>query len=87
VELPNENIDEERVRWKINPIQIQALSYIHLNIYAYISWALVAHSCNPSYSGGRDQEDHSSKPSQANNSGNPILKSSSQKYGWWDGSR
>jgi hypothetical protein len=22
----------------------------------------VAHSCNPSYSGGRDQEDHSSKP-------------------------
>jgi hypothetical protein len=23
---------------------------------------LVAHICNPSYSGGRDQEDHSSKP-------------------------
>jgi hypothetical protein len=22
----------------------------------------VAHTCNPSYSGGRDQEDHSSKP-------------------------
>jgi hypothetical protein len=21
------------------------------------SWALVAHACNPSYSGGRDQED------------------------------
>jgi hypothetical protein len=26
------------------------------------SWALVAHAYNPSYSGGRDQEDHSSKP-------------------------
>jgi hypothetical protein len=23
---------------------------------------LVAHTCNPSYSGGRDQEDHSLKP-------------------------
>jgi hypothetical protein len=26
------------------------------------SWALVAHTCNPIYSGGRDQEDRSSKP-------------------------
>jgi hypothetical protein len=25
----------------------------------------VTHACNPSYSGGRDQEDHSSKPAQA----------------------
>jgi hypothetical protein len=24
--------------------------------------APVAHACNPSYSGGRDQEDHSSQP-------------------------
>jgi hypothetical protein len=24
-------------------------------------WALVAHACNPNYSGGRDQEDHSLK--------------------------
>jgi hypothetical protein len=27
---------------------------------------LVAHTCNPSYSGGRDQEDHVLKPAQAN---------------------
>jgi hypothetical protein len=34
--------------------------HIHLkNIL--VSWALVSHSCNPSYSGGRDQEDHGSK--------------------------
>jgi hypothetical protein len=26
----------------------------------------VAHTCNPSYSAGRDQEDHGSKPAQAN---------------------
>jgi hypothetical protein len=32
----------------------------------------VAHSCNPSYLGGRDQEDHSLKSAQANR--NPILK-------------
>jgi hypothetical protein len=29
--------------------------------------ALVAHVCNTSYSGGRDQEDHGSKPAWANN--------------------
>jgi hypothetical protein len=26
----------------------------------------VAHTCNPTYKGGREQEDHSSKPAQAN---------------------
>jgi hypothetical protein len=32
------------------------------------SRALVAHAYNPSYSGGRDQEDHGSKPAWANSS-------------------
>jgi hypothetical protein len=32
----------------------------------------VAHTCNPSYSGGRHQEDHGSKP--ANSSQDPISK-------------
>jgi hypothetical protein len=27
-----------------------------------------AHACHPSYSGGKDQEDHSSKPPLANSS-------------------
>jgi hypothetical protein len=31
-----------------------------------VSQVLVAHGCNPSYSGGRDQEDHVLKPAQAN---------------------
>jgi hypothetical protein len=30
------------------------------------SRVLVAHTCNPSYSGGRDQKDLGSKPAQAN---------------------
>jgi hypothetical protein len=33
------------------------------------SKVLVAHTCTPSYSGGRDQEDGSLKPAQANSSG------------------
>jgi hypothetical protein len=41
----------------------------------------VAHACNPSYSGGKDQEDHSSKPAQANSSKNPILKKNQHKKG------
>jgi hypothetical protein len=34
----------------------------------------VAHAYNPSYSGGRDQEDSSSKPAQTNCWRDPILK-------------
>jgi hypothetical protein len=42
---------------------------------------LVAHACNPSYSGGRDQEDHGSKPAWANSSLDPILKKPFTKIG------
>jgi hypothetical protein len=34
----------------------------------------VAHACNPSYSGGRDQENLDSKPGRANSSQDPVLK-------------
>jgi hypothetical protein len=34
----------------------------------------VAHVCNPSYSGGRGQEDGGSKPAQSNSLQDPILK-------------
>jgi hypothetical protein len=40
---------------------------------------LAFHACHPSYSGGRDQEDHGSKPARANGSRDPILKNSSHK--------
>jgi hypothetical protein len=51
------------------------------------SWALLAHACNPSYSGGRDQEDQGSKPAWANSLGDPILKKTITKKGWWSASR
>jgi hypothetical protein len=41
----------------------------------------VAHACNPSYLGGRDQEDHGSKPAQANSLQDPTSKKNpSQKW-------
>jgi hypothetical protein len=39
-----------------------------------LSEVLVAHACNPSYSGSREQEDHGSKPAQANSLQDTILK-------------
>jgi hypothetical protein len=50
-----------------------------------LNWELVAHACNPIYSGGRDQEDHSSKPTQTNSSTRPYLEKALSKNGWWSG--
>jgi hypothetical protein len=41
--------------------------------------APLAHAYNPSYSGGRDQEDHSLKPAWGNSSQDPVSKNPSQK--------
>jgi hypothetical protein len=41
----------------------------------------VAHACNHSYSGGRDQEDCDSEPAQANISVRPYLKKPFAKIG------
>jgi hypothetical protein len=43
------------------------------------SQVLVACACNPSSSGGRDQEDHSSKPARANSSARPYLEKTLHK--------
>jgi hypothetical protein len=40
---------------------------------------LVAHACNPSFSGGRDQEDRGLKPAWANSLVVPISKIPTQK--------
>jgi hypothetical protein len=42
---------------------------------------LVAHACNPSHSGGRDQEDRSLKLAQANSSVRPYLEKPFTKIG------
>jgi hypothetical protein len=47
----------------------------------YHSQTVAAHACHPSYSRGRDQEDHSSKPTQANSLRDPILKKPNTKKG------
>jgi hypothetical protein len=39
----------------------------------------MAHAYNPSYSGGKDQEDHGSKPAPENSLRDAILKNLSQK--------
>jgi hypothetical protein len=61
--------------------------YIHyLTKNNTFNWAPVAHTCNPSYSGGgggRDQGDHGSKPAQANSSQDPSQKKKKiTKKGW-----
>jgi hypothetical protein len=43
--------------------------------------APLAHTYNPSYSGGRDQEDRGSNPAQANSSQDPISKQNHHKKG------
>jgi hypothetical protein len=53
----------------------------------YFSQALVAHAYNPSYSGGRDQENCGLKPARANSLQDPISKKLFTKKGWWSGSR
>jgi hypothetical protein len=40
---------------------------------------LVAHSCNPSYAVGRDQEDRGLKPALANSSQDPVSKTLNTK--------
>jgi hypothetical protein len=57
-------------------------------VYNWVFWKIqtnqempVAHSCNPSYSGGRDKEDQGSKPAQANSFQTLSWKNTSQRAG------
>jgi hypothetical protein len=52
------------------PKLLQVIELAAKNI-KIISQAPVAHACNPNYSGGRDQEDHSAKLAQANSLQDP----------------
>jgi hypothetical protein len=49
-------------------------SVVRLKSLTKFFWVPVAHTCNCSYSGGRDQEDCGSKPAQANSLRDPISK-------------
>jgi pSer/pThr/pTyr-binding forkhead associated (FHA) protein len=52
-----------------------------LSLQINISQEPVAQAWNPSYSGGRDQEDQGLKPVQANSSQEPISKKNQHKIG------
>jgi hypothetical protein len=60
------------------PCSTDNLAYIKILQHGQ---AAVVQACNPSYSGGRDQEDHSLKPAGANSFREPFLKIAN-KLGW-----
>jgi hypothetical protein len=51
------------------------------NIQLLTSWMLMAHACNPKYSGGKNQEDRGWMPAWTNSSRNPPLKKTHHKKG------
>jgi hypothetical protein len=61
-------------------VEIPGNEFFHVREYLR-SWAPVVRAYNPSYSGGRDQEDCHSKPAQANSLQDPISKTPITKKG------
>jgi hypothetical protein len=63
-------------------------SYLNVYINKIICQVPVAHAYNPSYSGGRDQEDHGLKPASPWQIVLKILfwKKLNTKKVWWSGS-
>jgi hypothetical protein len=49
----------------------------------FLGRVLVAHACNPSNSGDKDQEDRGSKPAWANSLQDPISKKTLHKKVLW----
>jgi hypothetical protein len=52
----------------------------------HFSQALVVHAYNPSYSGGKDQEDPGSKLDPGKQFERPYLKKPITRKSWWSGS-
>jgi hypothetical protein len=58
------------------------VSHTHTHTHTHpLMPGISAHVCNPSYSGGRDQEGLSLKRAWANSSRDPILKKTQHKKG------
>jgi hypothetical protein len=64
----------------VEPLNIFPSSLFNFKILCQ-GLGISAHTCNPSYSGGRDQEDPGSKPACAEKSRDPILKTPNTKKG------
>jgi hypothetical protein len=55
------------------------LSKVESSLIKISSWALLTHTCNPSYLGGRDQEDQGSKAALDKYFTRPNLKKKKKK--------
>jgi hypothetical protein len=58
-----------------------------MQLKQWASQAPMAHTCNTSYSGGRDQQNCSSNQPRQIVPQDPISKKPSQNNDWWSGSR
>jgi hypothetical protein len=64
-----------------NPSAAKKKKMLYIREKYTFNWEPVAHVCNPSYSGGRDQEDCGLKSAQANSSRRPYLEKTHHKKG------
>jgi hypothetical protein len=62
---------------RVKPFTITVL-FVNIKELTHVP---VVHTCNPSYAGGRNQEDHGSKLAQANSSLRPYLEKTFRKIG------
>jgi hypothetical protein len=66
-----------RTGWKIIILSSYLSAYSNRDDFCFkkynICQKMMAYACNSSYSGGRDQKDHSLKPAQANSCSRPYL--------------
>jgi hypothetical protein len=74
--LPQRNIVRQ-VKYCISHFTNETDEPLNIIIYK-TGWMLVAHSCNPSYSGGRDQKDCGLMPARAK-SARPYLRKKKKK--------
>jgi hypothetical protein len=74
---------KERKRKRERCIFVITIEGVQEMPHEKMHFELEAHTCNPSYSGGRDQEDHGSKPTWANSSQDPVSKKHNTKERGW----
>jgi hypothetical protein len=77
---------EKQSMYSLTGEQISKILDIHIiEFYSALKRkkpGMVAHICNSSYSGGRDEEDHSSNTALANSLRDPTSKIPNTKQGW-----
>jgi hypothetical protein len=72
--LQANNKDNSILKWAIDVNRYFPKDTQMVNKQIKKCWTLVAHTCNTSYSEGRNQEDHDLKPAQTKSSMSPCLE-------------